>query len=201
VTLVLPEEIVPAAPESVPAAPAALCESRSSVTATSAATAAGLPSASCASTVTGKAETASAVAGTEVIASWVAGPASTVNGSLVASVSAPPLAVRTTPGSAFVYVTPEIVTLLVPARIVPVSVPPRVPAPVSRASVTGVSTATSPSLPTPSCASTTTEKPVPAVGLVPPFTDVIASLVEIEMTSNGSLVVSVRPASLDVVSV
>ena len=75
--------------------------------------------------------------------------------------------------------TPLIVTWLDPAVIVPVRVPPSVPVPVLRLSVTAVALATAVAAPALSWAATTTEKLTPAVGLVPPLTEVIASLVAV----------------------
>src|SRR5262249_51383953 len=73
--------------------------------------------------------------------SFANGPASTQNPALSPAVRLSPLvrvAVMTTPDSAFVYVTPLMVTELVPAVMVPVSVPPSVPPPVLRLSDTFV---------------------------------------------------------------
>src|SRR5664280_2224417 len=66
---------------------------------------------------------------------------------------------------------------LEPAAIVHVSVPPRVPVPVARVRVTAVLATTFCGVLVPSCACTTTLKPTPTVGLVPPLTLVMASLV------------------------
>jgi len=79
-------------------------------------------------------------------------------------------------------VTPLIVTEFVPAAIVPVSDPPRVPVPALRLRVTPVLAATLAGFPLASCACTTTEKAVPAVGLAPPFTEVIANLLAVNVT-------------------
>ena len=65
---------------------------------------------------------------------------------------------------------------LLPAGIVPESVPPKVPVPIARLSVTTVSAATLTGVPLPSCACTETLNGAPAVGLTPPLTEVIASL-------------------------
>ena len=67
-----------------------------------------------------------------------------------------------------------IVAELLPARMVPVSVPPRVPVPAARLSVTPVFADTLVGVVRPTTACTTTLKLVPAVGLAPPFTEVIA---------------------------
>src|SRR2546428_8762801 len=72
-------------------------------------------------------------------------PGLTVNGALSPGASASPLvrlAVSTTPLSAFVYVTPLIVTWLAPAVIVPVRVPPNVPVPDFKVRATPVAVAT-----------------------------------------------------------
>src|SRR5262249_11697487 len=79
------------------------------------------------------------------------------------------------------------VTELVPAVIVPVSVPPSVPLPVFRLSVTPVSAATAVAVPPALRDCTITLKPVPAVGLLPPFTDVIASVVASRSSSDPSV--------------
>ena len=71
----------------------------------------------------------------------VAAPGSTVKLALAPELRTSPLvreAVSTTPDSAFVYVTPEIVTPVPPAEIEPVIVPPSVPEPLVRASETPV---------------------------------------------------------------
>ena len=91
------------------------------------------------------------------------------------------VAVRMTPFSALEYVRPLIVTELVPALIVPLTVPPSEPLPVFTESTTFVLLNTLVGVPLAFCASTTTEKAVPYVGLVPPFTDV-ASFVGPELT-------------------
>ena len=67
------------------------------------------------------------------------------------------------------------VTELLPARIIPVRVPPNVPVPVVRLSVTVVSVNTVTGVPAAVCACTTTLKPMPAVGLIPPLMEVIAN--------------------------
>jgi hypothetical protein len=69
------------------------------------------------------------------------------------------------------------VTELVPAVMVPVSVPPNVPVPVFRLRLTPVPVTTLAALPFASWDCTTTLKAVPAVGLDPPLTEVIASFV------------------------
>ena len=105
---------------------------------------------------------------------------STVNEALEPEVRLFPLvrvAVMLTPLSALSYVTPLMVTELLPAVIVPVSVPPKVPAPVFRLKLTPVSTNTFRGVLASSCDCTTTSKPVPAIGFVPPFTEVMASFV------------------------
>ena len=95
------------------------------------------------------------------------------------------------------YVTPEIVTVLVPARIVPVSVPPRTPVPVFRLRVTFVLATTLEKLPLPSVERTTTAKPEPAVGFEPPLTEVMASLeAAAAFTVNGALLPAVRVSPL-----
>src|SRR5215469_8028520 len=84
----------------------------------------------------------------------------TVNGALTPSASASPLvllASRITPTSPLLYVTPEIVTVFVPAVIVPVTVPPRVPVPADNVRVSVVSATTFAGLPSTSCDWTTTE--------------------------------------------
>src|SRR5438309_745159 len=73
------------------------------------------------------------------------------------------------------------VMVLVPAAIVPVNVPPSVPLPVLRLKATPVLAATLSAPPLPFCACTTTEKAVPAVGLVPPFTEVMASVFSLKV--------------------
>ncbi len=80
-------------------------------------------------------------AGCVVNASLFAAPGTTVNVELVPADNVSPLvrvAVRLTPDSAFVYVTPEIVTEFVPEAMVPVRVPPSVPVPVALVSDTPV---------------------------------------------------------------
>src|SRR5437763_1190435 len=72
-------------------------------------------------------------------------PPATVNAALSPEASESPLvraAVRTTPGSALLYVTPAIVTEVVPAAIVPDVVPPSAPVPLVRDSCTVVDAAT-----------------------------------------------------------
>ena len=68
--------------------------------------------------------------------------------------------------SAFEYVKPVSVTELVPAEIVPVRGPVRIPVPVVKARLKLVSAATVLALPETSCAWTTTLNAAPAVGLV-----------------------------------
>src|SRR5581483_4239939 len=69
------------------------------------------------------------------------------------------------------------VVLLAPAAIVPVNVPLRVPVPVARLSETPVAVVTFEAVPPEVCDCTVTLNAVPAVGLVPPLTAVIASFV------------------------
>ena len=69
------------------------------------------------------------------IVKWVAGPGFTVNVPLVAGRRRSPdvtVAVIETPPSAFVYVTPVMVTEFEPEGIVPDTVPPRTPDPEAR---------------------------------------------------------------------
>ena len=161
---------------------------------------AGLPLASCDCTDTLNAVPAVPVLGTAVYTSFVAAPGLTVKGALLPAVSVSPLvrvAVSTTPLSAFVYVTPLMVTEFVPAAIVPVSVPPKVPVPVLRLRPTPVLSTALDGLPLLSWACTTTENPVPAVGFAPPFTEVIASLV----AGPGLKATVTVPAALSTVNV
>lgn len=75
-----------------------------------------------------------------------------------------PVAVSDTPDSAFEYVTPVTVTAEDPTAIVPDVVPPRVPPPEARVSVTvPVAPVLFTALPYVSVSMTVTEKPVPAV--------------------------------------
>src|SRR6266567_27857 len=117
---------------------------------------------------------------TDVIASFEAAPATTVNGALAPADAAGPLvlvAVITTPVSALVYVTPLTVVVFCPMTMVPLSVPPSVPVPaVLEKENTRFEPVTLLGFPPASCDWTTTGKPAPATGLVPPLTDVIASL-------------------------
>ena len=111
-----------------------------------------------------------------VAAKCVVAPGSTVNGSLSSERSVAPevaAALMTTPDSALRYVTPLMVVLVLPAVIVPVSVPPSVPVPVVRVRTRFVLTATPAGSPTASIASTLTLKALSAFGFVPPLTDVI----------------------------
>ena len=122
------------------------------------------------------------------VSTWtfVAEPALTVKAALLPAVRVMPLlrvAVRMTPLSAFVYVTPLIVTLPELRAIVPVRVPPRVPVPVLRVRATAVADVTLAALPLASWDWTTTLKAVPAMGLAPPLTEVIASLVGVPATT------------------
>src|SRR5436309_561026 len=59
--------------------------------------------------------------------------------------------------------------------MVPVSVPPSVPVPVLRVMLMVVSVETRAALPLASCDCTTIENGLPAVGLTPPFTEMITS--------------------------
>ena len=99
--------------------------------------------------------------------------------------------------AAFVYVTPEIVTELVPAVMVPERVPPRIPVPVFTLSVTFVSAETFAATPPLSRDWTTTLKADPLVTLEPPFTEVIANCVAGGgVTLNGSLSAAVKPLAV-----
>ena len=153
---------------------------------------AGLPLASCCWTTTGKPMPAAGLEtpSTEVITSFDAAPAPTVNGALSAEASASPLvrlAVSTTPLSAYVYVTTLIVMEPEFAAIVPVSVPPSVPVPVLRVMLRFVSAETGTALPTESCDCTTIENEFPAVGLAG-LIEVIASFDTAPATTvNGAL--------------
>jgi hypothetical protein len=86
-------------------------------------------------------------------------------------------------------VTPLTVTWLWPAVIVPVTVPPRVPVPVARESESPVEPATAAALPYASWLLTTTGNAAPAIGLAPPFTEVIASF-----EAAAGATVNARPA-------
>ena len=66
------------------------------------------------------------------------------------------------------------ITELAPARMVPVSVPPKIPVPDVRLRVTPVFATTLAAVARPTCAWTTTLKAVLTTGLTPPFTEVIA---------------------------
>jgi hypothetical protein len=96
-------------------------------------------------------------------------PATTVKAALEPDASGDmPLvrvAVSRTPVSAFEYLTPEIVTELVPFAMEPVRVPPSVPEPALRLSETAVREVTLAGVPATSCDWTTTLKAAPAVGL------------------------------------
>src|SRR5262245_61145597 len=84
------------------------------------------------------------------------------------------MAMTTTPPSAAVYVTPLITTWLAPAGMIPVSVPPSDPVPVLRQRRTCVGDVTLRVVPSAARASTTTKKPMPAIGCAPSLTDGIA---------------------------
>src|SRR5664280_557777 len=147
---------------------------------------------------------------TLVIASLVGGTTAllTVNVALVPGVSESPLvrvAVRLTPASATEYVTPVTVQELDPAVIVHPSVPPSAPVPVARVRATTVLATTFCAVLVPSCACTITLKPTPTVGLVPPLTLVMASLVGgggvAALTVNGALLPGVSESPLERVAV
>ncbi len=119
------------------------------------------------------------VCGAVVMTSCVAVPATTVKVALVPAASASPpvrVAVRLTPDSAFVYVTPSTIAVVTPASICPLNVPPKLPVPDALLRLNCVAEVTGLGLPPRSVDCTVTLKPTPAVGLVPPFTDVTASL-------------------------
>ena len=108
-------------------------------------------------------------------------PELTVNGALLpaARVSPPEaVAVKTTPLSATLYVTPLIVIELLPLLMVPVKVPPTVPVPVVRVRVTSVVVLTLMGVPPEFCACTSTLNGVLMIGFDPPFTEVMTSLFE-----------------------
>lgn len=86
------------------------------------------------------------------------------------------VALKTTPFSAFEYVIPVTETAFVPLAIVPVTVPPSDPVPVTTESWNAVALLTFVGVPAEFWVWTTTENELPNVGLVPPLTDVIASL-------------------------
>ena len=78
--------------------------------------------------------------------------------------------------------------------MVPLKVPPSVPLPVFTLRATPVAGLTLAGFPFASCDCTTTEKPVPAVGLLPPLMDVIASFVGVPAVILKLLpVTAVRP--------
>ncbi len=89
--------------------------------------------------------------------------------------------------------TPLIVACVEPFEIVPVVVPPSVPVPAIRASETPVACVAGAGLLFASWTWTMTEKPVPAVGLVPPLTEVMASFVGVPlmMTAEAGLAAAV----------
>ena len=85
--------------------------------------------------------------------------------------------------------------------MVPVTVPARVPLPVFSESDTAVELVTLDALPLESCDWTTTENAVPAVALLPPLTDVMASLLAaavVALTVNALDVAPVNEPSLAV---
>jgi hypothetical protein len=91
---------------------------------------------------------------TDVMTSFDAAPATTLNGALLPDASESPLvrvAVRTTPFSTFEYVMPEIVPVLDPAVIEPDVVPPSEPVPVRSERLTPVVATTGLVLPNWSC--------------------------------------------------
>ena len=94
--------------------------------------------------------------------------------------------------------TPLILIEFVPAVIVRVSVPPRVPVPAFRLKVTPVLATTLAGFPLASCACTTTEKATPAVGFEPPLTEVIANLLAVNVTVAFCVIVTESVVSVAV---
>src|SRR5664280_2783905 len=185
VTPVTVQELDPAVivhPSVPPSAPVPVARVRATTVLATTFCAVLVASCACTTTLNATARVGLAPPLTLVIASLVGGTTAllTVNVALVPGVSESPLvraAVRLTPASATEYVTPVTVQELDPAVIVHPSVPPSAPVPVARVRATTVLATTFCAVLVPSCACTITLKPTPTVGLVPPLTLVIASLV------------------------
>ena len=107
----------------------------------------------------------------------------TLNAELVAAVNVSPVLtveVRTTPVPELGNVTPVTVKEFVPAAIVPVKVPPIVPAFPLEVKSNEVAADTFVAVPEASCDSTVTLKPEPAIGVVVEI-DVMANFVGVEV--------------------
>lgn len=119
---------------------------------------------------------------TEIMASFVAPPATTVNAALVNAVKLSgfvvAVAVSFTPLSATLYVTLRVSVLLL-AVMVPLVVPPSVPVPAALVNETTVSAETLDGLPKASSDLMTTLNVEPAAGLLPPLIEVITNCVSV----------------------
>src|SRR5664280_994725 len=213
VTPVTVQELDPAVivhPDVPPSAPVPVLRVRATTVLATTFCAVLVASCACTTTLNATARVGLAPPLTLVIASLVGGTTAllTVNVALVPGVSESPLvrvAVRLTPASATEYVTPVTVQELDPAVIVHPSVPPSAPVPVARVRATTVLATTFCAVLVPSCACTITLKPTPTVGLVPPLTLVMASLVGgggvAALTVNGALLPGVSESPLERVAV
>src|SRR5674476_1326678 len=114
------------------------------------------------------------------------------------------VAVRLTPASALEYVAPMTVQELAPAAIVHPDVPPSAPVPVLSVRATTVLAPTFCAVLVASCACTTTLNATARVGLVPPLTLVMASLVggtTAALTVKVALLPATRTSPLERVAV
>src|SRR5664280_1360793 len=179
------QELAPAAivhPDVPPSAPVPVLSVRAITVLATTFCAVLVPSCACTTTLNATARVGLVPPLTLVMASLVGGcgAALTVQVALLPATRTSPLervAVRVPPASATEYVTPVTVQELDPAVIVHPSVPPSAPVPVARVRATTVLATTFCAVLVPSCACTITLKPTPTVGLVPPLTLVMASLV------------------------